>query len=336
MRYVRVRLLALVLGMAFTCTVAGGSISTAQIMTRTTQAAFSCMQWMPVGICFWLRCSWSGCRVRSSLKVGHYNPDLVVAVYNELGANPWNEVRATLGLAQETAAEGLLGSLLGVTAGSGSNRTEGRARTHTNLIFREADAIGHPLTRLPVPVYTCGSQTRPFVPYFQSSLDALSWRHALPEMLYPASLVPGLREVGASPLQTWGSVYPRTGWLVQVSEPKAGAVIAQRAGDIVTRRYQPHVYVPLAGSSASGQRMWPPGALIERKPRTGQWQRLTPDAESGCDVFGDDDRDAVSSWGDGEADEGGDYAWTLWRPYQCCRRRGQWFLYHVNWMAYPP
>ena len=75
MRYVRVRLLALVLGMAFACTVAGGSISTAQIMTRTTQAAFSCMQWLPIGTCFWLRCSWNGCRVKSSLKVGHYNPD---------------------------------------------------------------------------------------------------------------------------------------------------------------------------------------------------------------------------------------------------------------------
>ena len=336
MRDVRVRLIALVLGMAFACTVAGGSISTTQIMTRTTQAAFSCMQWLPIGTCFWLRCSWNGCKVKSSLKVGHYNPDLVISSYNELGANPWNEIRATLGLAQKTAAGGLLGSLLGVTPGSGGNRTEGHARTHTNLIFREADAIGHPLTDLPTAGYTCGSQARPFVPYFQSGIDALSWRHALPEMLYPESLVPGLREVGESPLQTWGSVYPRTGWVVQVSEPKAAAVIAQRAADIVTREYQPHVYVPLAGSSASGQRMWPPDALIEQDERTGLWQRLVPDAESSCDVFGTDDLGEVSSWGDGEVDEGGDYAWTLWRPYECCRRRGQWFLYHVDWMSYPP
>jgi hypothetical protein len=57
------------------------------------------MRWMPVGVCFWLRCSGTGCSVRTSLKVGHYNPDLVVSVYNELGGNPWAEIRATLGLA---------------------------------------------------------------------------------------------------------------------------------------------------------------------------------------------------------------------------------------------
>ena len=54
------------------------------------------MQWRPIGICFWLRCSWRGCRVRTSIKVGHYNPDLVVGTYNELGGNPWAEIRATL------------------------------------------------------------------------------------------------------------------------------------------------------------------------------------------------------------------------------------------------
>ena len=328
--------LVLVLFAGLSGSAAGGSINTAQILARTTTAAPSCMQWMPIGTCFWLRCSWRGCRVRSSLKIGHYNPDLVVASYNELGGNPWREIRVTLGMAQKAAVRGLLGSLLSVAPGSAGNRTEGSPRSHTNLMFREADAIGHPLTQLPVPGLMCRSQARPFVPYFQSGIDALAWRSALPEMLYPASLVPGLREVGEGALQTWGSVYPRTGWVTQSDEPKAAAVIAQRAGDIVTRRLQPHVYVALAGSSASGQRMWPPGVLIEQDGRSGQWQRLLPEPESGCDVFGDDDRGDVTSWGGGLVDAGGDYAWTLWRPYQCCRRRGQWFLFNVDWMTYPP
>ena len=30
------------------------------------------------------------------------------------------------------------------------------------------------------------------------------------------------------------------------------------------------------------------------------------------------------------------YVWTLWRPYQCCRRRGQVFLYSIDWIEYPP
>ena len=72
------------------------------------------MRWMPVGGCFWLRCSLFECSIETAVKVGHYTPDLVVSVYNELGGNPWSEIRATLGLAQRTAATGLLGTLLPV------------------------------------------------------------------------------------------------------------------------------------------------------------------------------------------------------------------------------
>ena len=67
----------------------------------------------------------------------------------------------------------------------------------------------------------CRSQTSPFFPYFQSGLDALSWRQEVPEIFYPASWIPGMREIGTWPLQTWGSVHPRTGWTTQAEEPKA-------------------------------------------------------------------------------------------------------------------
>lgn len=110
-----------------------GAVTGGSITTLAVQAAPSCMWWRPVGACFWLRCSWSGCRVKSSLKVGHYRPDLVVSSYHRLGGNPWTEMRAALGLAQKTAAEGLLGTLLAVPAGSAGQRTEGSPVTHTNL-----------------------------------------------------------------------------------------------------------------------------------------------------------------------------------------------------------
>ncbi len=40
----------------------------------------------------------------------------------------------------------------------------------------------------------------------------------------------------------WGNVYPRQGFLVQPDDFKAAAVMAQRAGDVITRNGQPHVY----------------------------------------------------------------------------------------------
>ncbi len=35
-------------------------------------------------------------------------------------------------------------------------------------------------------------------------------------------------------------------------------------------------------------------------------------------------------------DPEGDYAWNLWRPYQCCEKEGQFFLFDINWINYPP
>lgn len=313
-------------------------VSTADILSRTADATLACMQWTPVGLCFWLRCNWFSCDVESSLKIGHYNPDLVVSSYNELGKNPWQEAQSVLGKVQQRAASNLIGRLGNVPADSAGNRTEGHSGRgeHNNLIFRETDAIGHPSLAIPWPAnIRCASQARAFMPYFLSGLDALSWRQAMPELVYPASHLPGLREIGRWPLQTWGGVYPRTGWSVQAEEPKAAALTAQRAGDIVTRRRQPHIYQALSDLSPVDQRVWPPNELIENDASTGYWQMLSPTPDEGCQVFGYNDLTDARGWGGGRVDENGDYVWNLWRPYQCCERSGQLFLFDINWLEYP-
>jgi integrating conjugative element protein (TIGR03756 family) len=332
--------LLVALTLAFPLPLIAGSINTATITSKTAAASLSCIRWRPIGVCFWLRCSLKGCKIKTSPKVGHYNPDLVVSVYNELGGNPWTEMALSLGTAQKATAGTLLTALLGVTADSAGNRTEGsRNREHRNMVYREADAIGHPVATLSqiahISGLICPSQTTSFMPYFQSALDALSWRTEIPETLYPASILPGMREIGSWPLQSWGGVYPRTGWSTQAEEPKAAAIVAQRAGDIVTRTGQAHVYVPVSGRPSFSGKVWPPGPLYETDDRTGDWQMLTPNTETSCNAFGANDLATIAGWGGGKVDRGGDYAWNLWRPYKCCRRRGQWFLFSVDWMAYP-
>ena len=111
---------------------------------------------------------------------------------------------------------------------------------------------------------------------------------------------------------------------------------AQRAGDIVTRLDQPHLYRPLTGAVTESQRVWPPGPLLENDHRTGVWQMLVPRSDSACAAFGSNDLATATGWGGSRVDAGGDYMWNLWRPYQCCSRRGQWFLFDINWIAYPP
>jgi len=335
----RLSLLLVSLSLMLSTSTRAGSISTSDIISKTADATFACMQWTPVGLCFWLRCSYFECDVESSLKIGHYNPDFVVSAYNELGHNPWQEIRSVLGEAQQSAAEGILGSLSELPIDSAGNRTEGSSdnREHKNLLFRETDLIGHPLQIFSgaTPETLCASQAEPFRPYFQSGLDAHSWRHAIPEVFYAASVIPGLRELGDWPLQTWGGVFPRTGWTTQAEEPKAAALNAQRAGDIVTRERQPHVYLSLDEPSETEQKVWPPDPLRETDHRTGTWQMLLPVTDAECAVFGINDLADESGWGGGRVDEEGDYVWNLWRPYKCCEREGQLFLFDIDWIEYP-
>jgi len=68
------------------------ALTTATIVASS--ASPGCLEYRVVGICYWLYCSWSGCSVRTSLKVRHYVPDAVVSSYSNTGENPWMEVRA--------------------------------------------------------------------------------------------------------------------------------------------------------------------------------------------------------------------------------------------------
>lgn len=399
-------------------------------------ASPQCLNYCFTGVCFFLQCTPLGCTVRTSPKIEHYNPDLVVSVYNlniQGGSqNPWEEVRVSLGLPTQSIAGKLLRTLTGVTPGSGS------ATSHPEKVValrhKEIEAIGHPFARLgslattrgsgsapggepsgspaalssqslsninrginsvsssastvstvaswgsivnPVAgdmasaantVFStastlsdlansastlaalgsaaghvqglfsgagmsvfCSSEATPFRPYYLSAVDPIAWRFNIPEMLYPAALVPGMREIGKAPFlvppgHTWGHIYPRSGAVAQSDDRKAAAVAAQRAADFITRRNQPHVYLPLTGSTGNGR--WSPGGVLENTDNH-KWQMLYPEASAQCRQFGDTpgwySQALIESMAPGDhkkwTDKGGNYAWILWRKYGCCTAR---------------
>jgi len=288
------------------------ALTTAAIVP--TALSPSCLEYRIVGICYWLQCSITGCRVRTSTKIRHYIPDAVVSSYSNTGQNPWIEM-AILGAPNPTAQAG----------GDGTTNEE-----HENNMarFKNADVIGHPglvafNEFLSGFGYSCSGAGIPLMPYLVSTLDTVAWRYNIPEMVYPEALIPGLRDIGSTlTLNQWGSVYPRGGFLHQADDYKTAAVVAQRAGDIVTRSLQPHVYLPLLATRSAGY--WPAGALIENAPSTGKWQELTPTPSMSCNVF-------PMTVAGREALDGG-YAWALWRPYSCCQRRGQIFLFSIDFL----
>ncbi|EHO4421622.1 TIGR03756 family integrating conjugative element protein [Salmonella enterica] len=289
---------------------AGNAITTPEIAASTLSP--TCVKYQVVGVCYWLFCTPFGCSVRTSVKVRHFRPDLVVSAYSVTGQNPWTEMSP-------------LSSPLPGIAEAGGDTNPRAIGQHSKIRFKNADAIGFPAGDALANFfaqfgYVCAPSSQPFLPYFLSTLDALAWRSGVPEMFYPEALTPGLREVSKDG-DMWGNVYPRAGALSQTHDYKAGAVIAQRAVDLVTRSGQSHVYIPLTATSHDGY--WPPDPVTEGDSNNHQWQMLVPKKSASCTIF--PDGSTTDSYADKLAEDGA-YVWTLWRPYKCCPRRGQTFL----------
>lgn len=297
------------------------SLNSAQIIASAVSQ--SCISWRVSGICYWLFCTPFGCSVRTSVKVTHFIPEAVISSYNVPGGNPWQEM-AFVSQAAGGLENTITSALSSLSAGGGNNEQKTPGQRKTNLHFKYADAIGHPATSLiggSIPGYSCSSAATPLIPYFLSTLDSLVWRTGMPESLYPEALTPGQREVGSQTAgNMWGNVYPRSGFVTQVDDDKAGALVAQRVADIITRSGQPHVYQPLVGQHSAGY--WPPDAVQENTgTQNHKWQRLSPQLSQSCAVFPDGDHTPATD---------ANTAFALWQPYSCCQRRGQTFLYSTN------
>lgn len=256
---------------------------------------------------FWLFCTKFGCKIRTSTKIKHYIPEVVVSSYNHQAQNPWVEMNFLSN---------------GVKGGD----YQSPHKDYTQATFKNVDVIGHPQGAISQMLnstgYYCKSQTTPFVPYYLSGLDFLAWRFGVPEMVYPEALIPGMREIRANG-DTWGNIYPRAGTVTQVHDYKASAVTAHRVADVVTNTFQPHVYIPIAKKDNQSNGEWFPPPVKEGDAKTHKWQQLHPVTSQSCAIFPDNPPSMLS--------ENGSYAWALWRPYKCCKKRGQTFLYSIDW-----
>ncbi|RZS35406.1 TraU family protein [Corticibacter populi] len=397
--------------------------NTAAIISNTIAAAPSCLSYRVEGLCFFLYCSWRGCRIRTSLRVSHYVPDAIVSTYNAASQHPWGDLGAVVATTLTAASSTMLATLPDSSAG-GMNTAAAMAS------FKGADAFGNPVgmfaqmissggvfsvpTTLAIPdtseisgflsnelpnigkqwtqvpqeiasgvgsgavsmlsgkeallsavrtlmstvdavrrvtqIYNtigniqsalssisqivgiingatggqtifCPGAASMFSLHFSSELDAYFWRGVMPlEMLYPQAWVPTLGEVGTG-VTTWGSIYPRTGEIIQGHPVKASAVLAERVNSIISRSNQPHIYARLKVNGGSGYRYFKQGT----DPK---WQMLYPVADRSCATFGGNDSLSLSSWGDGRTSTEDGYSWNLWRKYECCRRRGS-YLYSI-------
>lgn len=166
----------------------------------------------------------------------------------------------------------------------------------------------------------CPPGIAPFGLAFQSDLDSFFWRGLIPlESIYPATWLPGMREIGTGVLQTWGNVWPRTGTMFQQHPVKGAAVFAQRVGDIISYHAQPHIYSALQLDTDPNYQFFGFQGIKEHDESHTIWQRVFPNPQSECAMFGQNDSLALMGFGDGQNMKNRGTVWNAWRKQDCCK-----------------
>ena len=308
------------------------NISTLELFVDPITNA-SCTNYCFEGTCFWLKCIAYKCRIRTSLRVSHRNPDLVVSAFPSIGDNPWNEFRMIWGDLQKSIGNTLI-SWIGtnVNAGGGQATTTaskgGSGNLTNSTIFREVDVVGYyfDFGSLSDELY-CHHNTMSFFPYYSSAFDGYLWRMGLTDVLNTWRI---WTDVIGTPYSTnWGSLYWRTGFIKQLNPAKANAVLSMRAASIATTIGEMRVYIPATGTPAGDQKFFHiPGQSMANGSDGSVWQMKIPKNSNSCVVFDDiaesENKASSSGWTFDKWDENNESSsvYNLWRPYECCKRKG--------------
>lgn len=323
---------------------ADDSVSTVDLWTDSFNVDFSsCVTLEVKGFCEWIKCTWLGCKFKTTTVIQHYTPDVIVSVYDEIGESPYGD--------SDMFTE-IVSYLLGRDT-NGGEKTPNRhneTRREASVISRHVDVYGSSaawglinlLSQMPMGL-SCEPGSTILQPYLVTSSNPYFWYTPyidtamnLTEYL-KARYVTERREgdqgfiIPTDPL--WGYIFPRIGSLVATDHYRASAVFAARAMDIVMNGNSFGLYTDSLDGK-KGQYYIPSNSFEEWSEDEGKFQMLIPKRESVCHILGDENQKKKGET-DGYSDkrsENGDYAWHYWRRYKCCQKpKGYSFLFKVEW-----
>lgn len=137
----------------------GKALDTADIISATfdIDTLKSCQDYCFVDVCVFWKCTLlGGCGFTFYPRIDHYNPDLVVSVYNlDAGGNslnPWDWARGidnSVGKPVGGSVVSLLTGNLGIAGPGPGFASNGEQGGHRQVVSREADVVGHPLASMP-------------------------------------------------------------------------------------------------------------------------------------------------------------------------------------------
>lgn len=313
-----------------------GTVSILSLVEDTMEP--SCISYRLNGVCFWLYCHY-GCYIRTSLSVTHYNPDAIVETISEDGTTP---VEWLTGMLDSTYSS--IGKMImGFSLGTGIKRAD----RHSSVNAYDVNVYGNPALLVYRDIVGsmmnilafCKSNVMPFQPYFVSKIDP-DWRLGVGEgvlkilpsnfsrsLTAKAPLVVGSNE--ATTVVSFGDIYPRTSSVRQDNRYLGSMVIAQRAANIVGGSSALHIATDLE-KTVTGYKTWAPKDIKEGDGSIAKWQRSYPRGDSAsCKAF------PISStstfkFDSSDYSETQNYLYTLWRRYECCKKRGS-FIRRVTY-----
>ena len=316
------------------------TMNTLEIIAATMEASLSCMSWELKGICVWLKWTWSGPVIKTSIKAKNYVPEVTIQNYIDADNPPWTGIDMdAIWLASQGANDGLLTrlqtSLMGATGAykdtgggnNGSTQTKGKGNSRGNTKFRLVDVFGNPAATLWETTYGsleafCVPTTDMLEPYYISNLDAINWRQwfGVEFWNYKSWLV-GTYMLGEySDNNHYGSIYPRIGFTTIADDIKASVLTTYRAMHFITREGGLRVYQDI---HKTGKGLWVENELSEDNPQSGKFQQLLPYKENSCRTF------PLEKNPDGKRrGETGATMWNFWRKIECCKKRGSKLLFH--------
>lgn len=197
----------------------------------------------------------------------------------------------------------------------------------------------------------CPNNVLPFTPYYLSAVDTLSWRVPWADVLRHggdiargmipiASNRPVIGTPNATPTLgrgTWGGLYPRMGFVRNQHDGKVGAVVSQRALDLMlARRGQDHFGHPIIfspGFPSSPDRHVIPYRFRSSGVEGGVWQAVYPKPSYQCSSSLYKDKTfadiAIDNSAPRSIAQNQNYIWAFWRRYQCCMNRKGSFIQAV-------
>ena len=318
---------------------------TKDVMKATAKSPFgNYLNYKVIGACFWIRWHWYGPTISSTLKVDHFVPGTVVSVfrgYTKQGQNAWSDMDKhgpiypdkVFKKAGELEIKG--SKWLKKYGSFGDGQTSwGNGNSSSNHDgmekFKEVDVMGDPGL---VPFYLLGfAMISPDIwPYryvYSSLQDPIAWRFPTIDMItHPIDTFNPFGRVVGGKIINWGGVYPRTGFIDQAGDFKAGFVDAVRAADIATSGYGRSIHPLPSGVGACGSHcdVWPTNTdsnnRIENDFQNIKFQEIYPNVQTEAkSTF--TDKDVVSfggTYGQDQAKKGGgNYVWVMWRRHKGC------------------